>query len=175
VTISGEDEFDSLVRANQRRIYRIIFLHVRDTDAADTLTQECFLRAYQQCRSFRGESSLATWLIRIAVNLARDHVRNRRLAFWRRLIRGETRPDPGLSGSLTPERVLLAREDVAAIWAAVERLPSRQKSVFLLRFAEDLSIGEIAHSLALRPGTVKSHLSRALSTVRTRLGVDHEP
>jgi RNA polymerase sigma-70 factor (ECF subfamily) len=174
-TLTAEGEFDLLIRAHQRRIYRIIFLHVRDADAADTLTQECFLRAFQQRSSFRGESSPATWLIRIAVNLARDHLKNRRLAFWRRLIRGETQPDAGSDAGPTPERILLAREDVAAVWAAVERLPSRQRSVFLLRFAEDLSIDEIAHSLALRPGTVKSHLSRALSTVRTRVGVDHEP
>jgi RNA polymerase sigma-70 factor (ECF subfamily) len=70
--------------------------------------------------------------------------------------------------------MLLVREDVAAIWAAAAHLPSKQKTVFLLRFGEDLSIEEIAVSLAMRPGTAKSHLSRALQSVRNRLGVGDE-
>jgi RNA polymerase sigma-70 factor (ECF subfamily) len=175
LTAIADDEFDSLIRVNQRRIFRIIFLHVRDADAADTLTQECFLRAFQQRGNFRGGASPTTWLIRIAVNLACDYVKNRRVAFWRRFIRG-VKPDPGLTDRRkNPEAMLLVREDVAAVWAAVEHLPSKQKTVFLLRFGEDLSIEEIAYSLDLRPGTIKSHLSRALDSVRNRLGVDHEP
>src|SRR5882672_10230408 len=80
------EAFDDLVRQHQRRVYRVLFLLLRDPDAADTLTQECFLRAYQKRDGFRGESSADTWLLRIAVNLARDHLRNRRAGFWRRLI-----------------------------------------------------------------------------------------
>lgn len=176
LTATAEGEFDSLVRLNQRRIFRIIFLHVRDADAADTLTQECFLRAFRQRRSFRGEAAPSTWLIRIAVNLARDYVKNRHLAFWRRLIRSDKEPDHGSRDSRrSPEAMLLVREDVAAIWAAAAHLPSKQKTVFLLRFGEDLSIEEIADSLAMQPGTAKSHLSRALHSVRNRLGVDDGP
>jgi len=79
------EEYDAIVRAHQRRIYRVLLGLVRDPDAAATLTQECFLRAYRHRRSFRGEASVGTWLVRIAVNLAADHSRNRRTAFWRRL------------------------------------------------------------------------------------------
>jgi hypothetical protein len=63
------DDFDSIVRCNQRRIYRLLLLYLRDADAADTLTQECFLRAFETRARFRGECSLETWLCRIAVNL----------------------------------------------------------------------------------------------------------
>ena len=61
------------MRQHQRRVYRVIFLLVRDADTADTLTQECFLRAYQKRASFRGECRIETWMLRIAVNLVRDH------------------------------------------------------------------------------------------------------
>src|ERR1700751_5765164 len=79
------ENFDQLVSLNQRRIYRLLISLLRDPDAADTLTQECFLKAYTSRASFRGECAVETWLYRIAVNLARDHVRNRRAAFWRKL------------------------------------------------------------------------------------------
>src|SRR5437660_11527603 len=65
--------FDEIIRQYQRRVYRIILLLVKDADAADTLTQECFLRAYRNRNSFRGECTIETWLLRIAVNLVRDH------------------------------------------------------------------------------------------------------
>ncbi|HTE91700.1 MAG TPA: sigma factor, partial [Terriglobales bacterium] len=70
--------FDEIIRQHQRRVYRIILLLVKDADAADTLTQECFLRAYRHRNSFRGECAIETWLLRIAVNLVRDHGKNRR-------------------------------------------------------------------------------------------------
>ena len=85
------EEFDHIVRSHQRRVFRVLFSLVRDRDLADNLTQDCFLRAYQKRATFRGEASVETWLIRIAVNLARDHARNRRLAFWRNILQ---RPFP---------------------------------------------------------------------------------
>src|SRR5207237_5211333 len=83
--IAAED-FDEIVRQHQRRVYRVLFLLLRNSDAADTLTQECFVRAYEKRSSFRGEARIDTWLLQIAVNLARDHSRNRRAGFWKRLI-----------------------------------------------------------------------------------------
>src|SRR5262249_44313422 len=80
------EEFDEIVRRHQRQVYRVLFLLTRDAEAADTLTQETFLRAYQGRLSFRGECAPHTWLLRIATNLARDHVRSRRVSFWKRLI-----------------------------------------------------------------------------------------
>ncbi len=164
------DSFDLIVRQNQRRIFRVLFVYLRDADAADTLTQECFLRAFRHRARFRGECALGTWLVRIAVNLARDHAKNRRRAFWSRLVRGEralarVTPDPRMS----PEATLLAREAVAEVWSVVEELSHQQRSVFVLRFAEEMTLEEIAAVLELEPGTVKSHLSRALGTLRRRL------
>lgn len=173
----AEAEFDQLMRLHQRRVYRLLLGMLRDPEAADTLTQECFLRAWRKRSSFRGEAAVGTWLVRIAVNLARDHARNRRLAFWRRLFSAPADNDdartqaeqlPSLRAG--PEQALLARQELDAVWNVVEALPQQQKAVFLLRFVEEMSLDEIAEALDLRVGSVKSHLFRALSTVKTRVG-----
>jgi RNA polymerase sigma-70 factor (ECF subfamily) len=167
------EEFDGIVREHQRRIYRVLLAILRDPDAADTLTQECFLRAYRKRESFRGESSVGTWLVRIAINLARDHIRSRRRGFWQTLLgSGESAmaaaaavPDRAAS----PERALAAREEVAAVWAVVEDLSPQQREVFLLRFSEEMPLEEIAKTMELQTGTVKSHLARAVSAIRQRV------
>jgi RNA polymerase sigma-70 factor (ECF subfamily) len=147
---------------------------LRDPEEADNLTQECFLRAYQSLANFRGESSLETWLLRIAANLARDHARNRRTSFWKRLLGldgdGENGPAQRVpSGEASPERVLLAREDVRAIWEVANQLSQQQRAVFVLRFIEEMELNEIASVLGLQVGSVKTHLFRAVQTVRTKL------
>jgi RNA polymerase sigma-70 factor (ECF subfamily) len=160
-------DFDWIVRQHQKRIYRVLLLLVRDQDSADTLTQECFLRAFRKHDTFRGESGLATWLVRIAINLAYDHNRSRRWAFWRRMARATGSEMVQVSAAQrSAEQVLLAREQVAAVWSAVERLPRRQKTAFVLRFAEEMSLEEVAKALDLEVGTVKAHLSRAIQAVR---------
>jgi len=165
------ESFDEIVRQHQRRVYRVIFLLVKDSDAADTLTQECFLRAYQKRATFRGECALATWLLRIAVNLARDHGKNRRLSFWRKLVGledensgGEAQPYAAPHPS--PERILLARETLQEVWTAVASLSPQQQTIFLLRFAEDMALAEIAEVLRLKVGTVKAQLFRATNKVK---------
>jgi RNA polymerase sigma-70 factor (ECF subfamily) len=165
-------DFDEIVRRHQRRVYRFLWMLLRDVDEADNLTQECFLRAYQNLGSFRGESTLETWLLRIAANLVRDQARNRKRSFWKRLLGLEDdEQDSASVASLdpSPEQVLLAREEVQAIWRAAAVLSEQQRAVFLLRFVEEMDLNEIADVLSLRVGTVKSHLFRALQAVRGQL------
>ncbi len=165
-------DFDALVLAEQRRIYRVLLAMLRDPDAADSLTQECFLKAYEHRKRFRGECSVRTWLMRIAVNLARDHVKSRRWQFWRQLFSSPASPEETfepVDPHASPERSLLARERLAHVSAAVDNLPSRQRAVFVLRFLEEMSVEEIAQATSLRPGTVKAHLFRAVSAVRERV------
>jgi RNA polymerase sigma-70 factor (ECF subfamily) len=163
------EEFDSVVRLYQRRIYRVLFLMVRDSEIADTLTQECFLRAFQKRDSFRGQASLETWLVRIAINLGHDHAKNRRRRFWRLLVRGEEASEQMVADARpSPERVLVAREELAAVWSAVDKLSPQQRTAFLLRFGEEMELEEIAGAMELEIGTVKAHLSRAVSAVKKR-------
>ena len=164
------DDFTPLVQAHQQRIYRILLGMVRDPDAAETLTQECFLKAYRKRASFRGEATVGVWLLKIAVNLARDHRRSRLREFWDRLRSssadvaelGQNLADPQASA----ERVILGREEVAGVWAAVRKLSAQQRAVFVLRFVEEMSLEEIAEATSLKLGTVKAHLFRAVHAVR---------
>jgi RNA polymerase sigma-70 factor (ECF subfamily) len=168
------EEFDALVRRHQRRVHRLLLMLLRDLDEADNLTQECFLRAYQSMGSFRGECSLETWLLRIAANLARDHVRNRRASFWKRLLGISDNGDGAWAENVpatgaSPEQVLMAREEVRAVWEAANQLSQQQRAVFMLRFVEDMELNEIATVLGLQAGSVKTHLFRALQNVRSKM------
>ena len=174
VSSEALDDFDAVMRAHQQHVYRVLVSLVRDTDTADTLTQECFLRAYRKRESFRGEASLRTWLVTIAVNLARDHVRSRRMSFWKRLFQ-RSQDAAELSDTLadqrpTADKMLVAREELGAVWTALDSLPDRQRTVFILRFVDDLSLEQIAAAMGTTIGTVKTHLFRATATLRQRTG-----
>ncbi len=173
IELSVLEDFDAVVEAHKRRIYRLLLGMVRDPDAAETLTQDCFLRAYRSRASFRGEASVATWLAGIAINLARDHARSRRVAFWKKLFGGnhdaEVEHARLADRRASPERELLAREELKAVWRAVETLSHKQRAVFLLRFVEEMSLEEIAQATRSKIGTVKIHLFRAVGAVRRKL------
>lgn len=162
--------FDEIIRQHQKRVYRVVYLLVKDADVADTLTQECFLRAYQNLGSFRGECRMDTWLLRIGVNLARDHAKNRRSTFWKKLIGLESATEDGkiqiAAPHPSPEQVLLAREQLQAVWAAVADLSGQQQTIFMLRFAEEMPLAEIGEVLGLKLGSVKAQLFRATTHVR---------
>ena len=165
-------DFDAVVRAYWPRVYRFALASLRDPDAAQTLAQDCFAKAHRARERFRGGSALQTWLMQIAVNLVRDYVRNRRLQFWRRM--RDRAVDPGVAdvadGTASPERLALLRETVRAVWAAAAVLPERQRTVFLLRFVDEMDLLEIAAVTGLQEGTVKIHLFRAVQAVRKRIG-----
>jgi RNA polymerase sigma-70 factor, ECF subfamily len=167
-------DFDEVVRLYRPRIFRYLMATLNDRDAAESLTQDCFFKAWNARHQFRGESSLMTWLTRIAVNLARDHIRNRRMRFWQKT-RSEALDPMDIGDWLpdersTPEQTLMAREKVNAVWGAVQQLSPHQRTVFLLRFVEEMELPQIALVTGMNENTVKSHLYRALRTVRERVG-----
>jgi len=168
------EEFACVVATHRQQIFRFLLASTRDMDLAETLTQDCFLKAHRHWSSFRGESSAITWLMRIAINLQKDHWRNRRVQFWRHTrsnaVDSEEASEWLPSGESSPEQQLLAREQVKHVWRAVDGLSERQRTVFLLRYVEELDIAEIGRATGLSEGTVKAHLSRALSRVRGELG-----
>jgi RNA polymerase sigma-70 factor (ECF subfamily) len=171
--LAGE-EFARVVATHRQQIFRFLLASTRDMDLAETLTQDCFLKAHRHWSSFRGESSAITWLMRIAINLQKDHWRNRRVQFWRHTrtnaVDSEEASEWLPSGESSPEQQLLAREQVKHVWRAVDGLSERQRTVFLLRYVEELDIAEIGRATGLSEGTVKAHLSRALGRVRGELG-----
>ncbi len=170
---AATDEFSEIVRKHRPQVLRFLLASTRDVDLAETLTQDCFLKAHRNWGSFRGDSSAMTWLMRIAINLEKDHWRSRRMQFWRLTRTNAVDMDEASdwlpSGERSAEQKLLAREQVQAVWRVVEQLSARQRTVFLLRFVDEMELSEIAATIGLSEGTVKAHLSRALSRVREEL------
>jgi RNA polymerase sigma-70 factor (ECF subfamily) len=112
--------------------------------------------------------------MQIAVNLVRDYSRNRRFQFWKRT-QVLAKPVEGVQdwlsdGRHSPETAALLKEEIQAIWNTADHLPEKQRTVFLLRFVEDMDLLEIATVTGMKEGTVKTHLFRALQTVRERMG-----
>lgn len=167
-------DFDLVAREYRPQIFRFLLSSTRDAEVAETLTQECLLKAYRNWGSFRGESKVLTWLLRIAINLQKDQWRNRRLQFWRQTTTNAVDVSEAgnwlASEASTPEQQVAARQQVKLVWQAVERLSGRQRTVFLLRHVEEMEIAEIAAATELSEGTVKAHLSRAMGRVREELG-----
>ena len=168
------EEFSAVVTRHRPQIFRFLLASTRDPDLAETLTQDCFLKAHRNWAGFRGESSPMTWLMRIAINLQKDHWRNRRMQFWRQTQTNAVDMDEASdwlpSGESSIEQQLLAKERVGQVWKAVEGLSERQRTVVLLRYVEEQELSEIARATGLHEGTVKAHLSRALARVRRELG-----
>jgi RNA polymerase sigma-70 factor, ECF subfamily len=161
-------DVNTLCATYRSRIYRYALLSLRDADLAESVTQDCLLRAYRARDEFRGDCSVATWLTRIATNLIRDATRSRKFQFWKTApaVDVGALADRLRSPGLSPESSLVVREELLKVWDAVEKLPGKQRSVFLLRFVEEMELPEIAAAMGLHVGTIKSHLHRALAAVR---------
>jgi len=166
------DDLASVVAAYEQRVFRFLLVSLRDRDAAQSLTQDTFLRAWISRASFRGDCAIFTWLMRIAVNLLRDHTRTNRFRFWKHAAANAVDVSevaqhlPHLESSL--ESRFIASEQMTLIWDSVAALSHRQREIFLLRFVEDLGLSEIAAITHLPISTVKSHLYRALAAIRAR-------
>lgn len=170
------DEFAcaELVKEHQRMVFQLAYHLLGDRDEALDLSQEVFLRVFRTIHSFRGQSSLRTWIYRIVVNQVRNRQR-----WWRRRHRSEQVSleehiavhGDHLSGSelLTPDRVLARKELASRIWAALDDLPFDQRTAIVLREIDGLSYEDIAFSLGVAVGTVKSRLTRARQALRSEL------
>jgi RNA polymerase sigma-70 factor (ECF subfamily) len=168
--IAELEDINTLCATYRSRIYRYALMSLRDPDLAETVTQDCFLRAYKARGEFRGDCTLATWLTRIATNLIRDSTRSRKFQFWKTAnstaVEAGAMADRLRSPGISPEASLVVREQLVRVWDSVAALPGKQRSVFLLRFVEEMELPEIATAMGLRVGTVKSHLHRGLAAVR---------
>ena len=166
------EDFDRVMEQYRTRVLRFLFASLGDMDAAESLTQDCFWNAYKSRRMFRGDCSVNTWLMRIAVNLVRNHVRSRRFQFWKKAQRVNCEEiHQWADRSISPEERASLNEQLQSIWEATKTLSERQRTVFLLRFVEDLDIREIAESMGLTESTVNVHLSRSLRRIRSCLGM----
>ena len=173
-TLTELDDIEALDRIYRARLLRFIAFSTGDQDLAETIVQDCLLKAYNARDSFRGDCSVYTWLAHIATNLVRDHQRTRKFQFWRKV--QKTAPDLSEMASLlpsresSPETQLLARERAKQVSTALESLSLNQRTIFLMRFIEEMELHEICEATGMQISTVKTHLHRAVKAVRLKLG-----
>ena len=172
----GDDQACTrLVTDHQRMVFQLALHLLGDPQEAQDLTQEVFLKVFRTLPQFRGQSTLRTWIYRIVVNQASNRQR-----WWRRrkksqqvaldehaAMHGEL---PEVRNFAMPDRVLQQREVAGRVWQALDALPFDQRAVIVLREIDGLSYEEIATSLNVAVGTVKSRLARARESLRLALG-----
>lgn len=166
--------FDHLVHERSGDIYALLFRLTQDPEEARDLTQETFLQAFRSVRQFRGDSSIRTWLYRIAINLARNRWRwwNRRRRDVTASLDGDANSYDQFSRELSdsrqkdPEQTAIVREQEQLLRAALAKLRRPFRETVILRDIEGLSYEEVAQTLNLSVGTVKSRLARGRTELR---------
>ena len=166
-----ESAVRSIMETNNRRLYRLARGILRNDSEAEDVVQETYVRAFTHLAEFRGESSLATWLARIAMNEALGRLRRERPGVeWTSLPPGTLEaqiiqfPNSGNSGD--PEKTMAQREIQHVVEHAIDELPEPFRMVLITRVIEEMNIEETAEILGLKPETVKTRLHRARSMLR---------
>jgi len=165
------DAFDALVTRHYRAIYNMVYRMLGNSEDAADLTQEAFLRIYTRLETFQLDRSFIAWARTIASNLSIDHLRRRGtppVSLDERLEAGQQHADLGAGAS--PEDQFEMTEDSRRVLAAVQQLPDRQRAVLVLRHVEGLKLEEIAETLRMPLGTVKTMLFRGREAVRKMVG-----
>lgn len=153
--------YDRLVAAYQDRVYQTAYRITGHREDAWDAAQEAFLRAFRALWTFRGDAAFSTWMTRIAVNAALDVVR-------RRPPHASVIPEGAAAGT-DPTDEVLRRDQQRRVQQAIAALPADHRAVVVLRDVQDLSYEEIARTLRLPVGTVRSRLSRAREALRVAL------
>ncbi|MFD0738631.1 RNA polymerase sigma factor RpoE [Lysobacter koreensis] len=165
--------FDALVRKYQHRITGLIGRYIADWSECQDVAQETFIRAYRAMPNFRGDAQFYTWLHRIAVNTAKNHLvaQNRRPPTDDVDAGDAEQFDTGirLRDNDTPERELLRQEIERTLMRAVEALPEELRTAITLREMDGLSYEEIASRMACPIGTVRSRIFRAREAIDAEL------
>jgi RNA polymerase sigma-70 factor (ECF subfamily) len=170
----GQGEyFEHLVRRYMEKAFHIAFDFTRDAETAKDLSQDAFLRAYSNIRQFDGRSSFYTWFYRIVVNLCLDHARRSGRVAWESLdnlseTTGESSPQLA-DTSYLPEQEAIAGEAKRRANQTLETMPKKQRTAFLLRNDQGLSIADIAKVMKTTEGTVRVYLHRAVAALRQSL------
>ena len=166
--------FELLVTKYQRRIFRLLSRMIRDPAEIEDVAQEAFVKAYRALTNFRGESAFYTWLYRIAINTAKNHL----VSQGRRVPTTTTNDIEDAEGFedatllrevATPDSMLQSRQVAEAVNRAIEKLPEELRTAIVLRELEGLSYEEIAETMACPIGTVRSRIVRAREAIANEL------
>jgi RNA polymerase sigma-70 factor, ECF subfamily len=162
--------FDRLVERHRRSVYQLCYRYVGNHEDASDLSQEVFLRAFRGLKHFRGQSSVATWLYRIAVNVCLNHVGTKKPL---------DQPNESIEDhqfvdvrSDSPADRVLKQERDGRVRAAIARLPAKQRATLILRTYHEMSHQEIADVLGSSVGAVKANFFHALGNLKKLLADD---
>jgi RNA polymerase sigma-70 factor (ECF subfamily) len=164
--------FEALVERHKQKAYHIAFDFARDREEARDLSQEAFLKAFIHLKNFDGRSTFYTWFYRILVNLCLDFKRRQKRApadEFDETVEHQLDPSHELAANRAPDQQVLAGQLSRQVGRALEALPAKQRTVFILRNHQGMSIKEIAETLQTAEGTVKVHLHRAVTALRHSL------
>ncbi|WFU45203.1 RNA polymerase sigma factor [Bradyrhizobium sp. CB82] len=161
----------AIMQANNRRLYRLARGILRNDSEAEDVVQETYVRAFTHLDGFRGESGLATWLSRIAINEALGRMRSRKVqveigALPEATLEAQIIQFPVSSGAGDPEKFMAQREIQRVVEHAVDELPDVFRMVFIARVMEGMNVEETAELLGIKPETVKTRLHRARAMLR---------
>ena len=164
--------FETLAERHQQKAYHIAFGFARDREEAKDLSQDAFLKAFMNLKNFDGRSGFYTWFYRILVNVCLDDRRRRSRHVDEEFSDDvEHRVDPTQYGgsTATPDGEAMANQLSRKVGAALQGLPANQRTAFILKNHQGLSIREIAEVMETAEGTVKVHLHRAVKALRQNL------
>jgi RNA polymerase sigma-70 factor, ECF subfamily len=154
------------------KAFRIAFDFTHDVETAKDLSQDAFLRAFTRIKQFDGRSSFYTWFYRLVVNICLDHLRRKGRVIWERLEKDDEdgRELPELAdGAATPDAHAIAGETKRRVDSTLREMPNKQRTAFLLRNHQGLSIQDIAKVMKTTEGTVRVYLHRAVAALRQSL------
>jgi RNA polymerase sigma-70 factor (ECF subfamily) len=171
---NGDREaFGELVSRHQRRLWLVCRQYL-GPDGADGAAQDSLVKAYTSLSSFDGRAAFTTWLTRIAINTCLDLLRRRRREGVRITSSAEAEDEGGMvsvpDGQADPEARAMQRQAVTRLVALEAKLPERQREIFRLRFYAEMELEEIADTLEVHIGTVKTQLHRAVHRLRREMG-----
>ena len=164
--------FEELVERHKQKAYHIAFGFARDREEAKDLSQEAFLKAFSYLKNFDGRSSFYTWFYRIVVNVCLDYKRRAKRSAAEAFdenVENLIEPSHEPAQPLAPDQQVLAGQISRKVDAALQTLPAKQKTAFILKNQQGLSIKEIAELMQTAEGTVKVHLHRAVTALRISL------
>ena len=164
--------FEELIERHKQKAFHIAFGFTRDREEAKDLSQDAFLKAFSYLKNFDGRSSFYTWFYRIVVNVCLDYKRRTKRTSageFNENVENQLEPSHNPARPLAPEQHVLARQLSSKVDAALQTLPAKQRTAFILKNHQGLSIREIAETMETAEGTVKVHLHRAVTALRQSL------
>jgi RNA polymerase sigma-70 factor (ECF subfamily) len=169
----GEGQyFEILIQRYMEKAFRIALDFSHNTEEAKDLSQDAFLRAFSRIKQFDGRSSFYTWFYRLVVNLCLDYTRRKGRVIWERLEReadGVSEPIELTDASSMPDQEAMAGETIRRVDKTLDAMPKNQRTAFLLRNHQGLSITDIAKVMKTTEGTVRVYLHRAVAALRQSL------